>query len=671
MAGSIALNTRDTIIEIRVRQPDALPPPTSTTTSTTPRIEEVEEESIEPHQVPGEWPDVPVPVARPREGLERNASRRSRTRRLSQRLSVSSDIFHDAIEAQGYGAAGAGSKRLSGIYRHSIIEDSVEALGLTEPTEQLKVEEQEEPPTKTKYGPRIWAIMVALCVTNLLVALEGTVISTALPTIVEDLGGGEAYVWASTGYFLTNTVFQPLYGQMADIFGRRWLIIFAVAMFVLGSGISGGAPSMNALIAGRVIQGIGGGGITLLVNLIVCDLVPLRERGRLMAIVFAAVSVGTSLGPIVGGLIVQQTTWRWVFYLNLPVGGISMVLLFVFLQVGHRSEETSIKRRLKQIDYGGNLIFILAISFILVALAYGGTLWPWKSYSTIISLVFGFYGVVVFIFYEQSNFCRQPTLPMRLFTRRTSATAFTITFIQSMLTLLVIYFLPVYFQAVLLASPIRSGVMMLPTVLVLVPASVVSGALLSKFGRYKPFHFIGFALFTLGFGCFITLDENSPDVAWIMVQIVVALGSGSSLSTLLPAVQAEFSDQDTAAATAAWAFVRQFGVVWGVSVPSAIFNAQVQHDLSRVSSDSVQKTLSGGAAYEHGTKDYVNSLSGDVRKQVIGLYADSLQIVWIFATVIAGVGFLLVFLEREITLRTKLDTKYGLKEEKTADSSNA
>lgn len=204
MAGSIALNTRDTIIEIRVRQPDALPPPTSTTTSTTPRIEEVEEESIEPHQVPGEWPDVPVPVARPREGLERNASRRSRTRRLSQRLSVSSDIFHDAIEAQGYGAAGAGSKRLSGIYRHSIIEDSVEALGLTEPTEQLKVEEQEEPPTKTKYGPRIWAIMVALCVTNLLVALEGTVISTALPTIVEDLGGGEAYVWASTGYFLTK-----------------------------------------------------------------------------------------------------------------------------------------------------------------------------------------------------------------------------------------------------------------------------------------------------------------------------------------------------------------------------------------------------------------------------------------------------------------------------------
>ncbi|THC93005.1 hypothetical protein EYZ11_007514 [Aspergillus tanneri] len=649
MAGMIALNARDTVIVIH-------------TSRNSPHIQEVEEEKSGSQQVPGEWPELPN-VIHPRQPLGRATSRASRH---SQRQSISSEIFHDAIEAQGYGTAGRESKRLSGAFRHSIIE------GFSEETDTERLKEQrtgeEQSPSRMRYNPGIWAIMAALCVTNLLVALEGTVISTALPTIVENLGGGEEYVWVSTGYFLTNTVFQPLYGQMADIFGRRWLIIFAVAMYVLGCGISAGAPTMDALIAGRVIQGIGGGGITLLVNLIVCDLVSLRERGRFMAIVFAAVSIGTSLGPIVGGLIVQRTTWRWVFYLNLPVGGISIALLFIFLQVGHRAEETSIKRRLKQIDYGGNLIFILAISFILVALAYAGTLWPWCSYSTIISLVFGFYGVVVFIFYEQSNFCRQPTLPMRLFTRRTSATAFTITFLQSMLTLLVIYFLPVYFQAVLLASPIRSGIMMLPTVLVLVPASVVSGALLSKFGRYKPFHFLGFALLTLGFGCFVTLDGSSPDVAWILVQFVVALGSGCSLSTLLPAVQAEFSDQDTAAATAAWAFVRQFGVVWGVSVPSAIFNAQVEHYLPRVDSETIRQRLSGGAAYEHATKDYVTSLTGSLRGQVIDVYSQSLRIVWIFATVIAGIGLLLVFLEREIPLRTELDTKYGLKDKNNGDT---
>ena len=434
---------------------------------------------------------------------------------------------------------------------------------------------------------------------------------------------------------------------MADVFGRRWLIIFAVGMFMVGSAICGAAPTMGALIAGRVIQGIGGGGITILVNLIVCDLAPLRERGRLMAVVFACISVGTSLGPIIGGVIVQRTTWRWVFYLNLPIGGVALILLWIFLQVGSH-DSSSLRHRLKQIDYGGNVIFILAISFILVALAYGGTEWPWGSYATIISLVFGFYGVAVFVFYEQSNFCPFPTLPMRLFARRTSATALAITFIHSLLTLLGIYFLPVYFQAVLLASPIRSGVMMLPTVLALVPSSVISGALLSKIGRYKPFHFVGFALFTLGFGCFCTLDVQSPTGAWVMVQFVVALGSGFSLSTLLPAVQAEFSDQDTAATTAAWAFVRQFGVVWGVSVPSAIFNAQVDHYLPTVSAQSVRETLSGGAGYERGTKDYLMSLTGDVRDQVIQVYSKSLRVVWIFATAIAGVGLLLVFLEKYV-----------------------
>ena len=490
---------------------------------------------------------------------------------------------------------------------------------------------------------------------------------------------------------------------MADVFGRRWLIIFSVGMFMVGSAVCGAAPTMGALIAGRVIQGIGGGGITILVNLIVCDLAPLRERGRLMAVVFACISVGTSLGPIIGGVIVQRTTWRWVFYLNLPIGGVALILLWIFLQVGSH-DSSSLRHRLKQIDYGGNVIFILAISFILVALAYGGTEWPWGSYSTIISLVFGFYGVAVFVFYEQSNFCPFPTLPMRLFARRTSATALAITFIHSLLTLLGIYFLPVYFQAVLLASPIRSGVMMLPTVLALVPSSVISGALLSKIGRYKPFHFVGFALFTLGFGCFCTLDVQSPTGAWVMVQFVVALGSGFSLSTLLPAVQAEFSDQDTAATTAAWAFVRQFGVVWGVSVPSAIFNAQVDHYLPTVSAQSVRETLSGGAGYERGTKDYLMSLTGDVRDQVIQVYSKSLRVVWIFATAIAGVGLLLVFLEkyvyfyffiffiffifffflpltsfyvvallgtdccREIPLRTELSTKYGLKDDPKRES---
>jgi MFS family permease len=164
----------------------------------------------------------------------------------------------------------------------------------------------------TRRDFRFWSIIFALCTTGILSALEGTVVSTALPTIVRDLGGGSNYLWAANAYFLTCTAFQPLYGQTANIFGRRYLLIFAVGVFALGSGISGGASSMGMLIAGRAIQGIGGGGIVMLSNLIVSDIVPLRERGTYMAILFAAMTLGNGAGPFIGGIIVEKGSWRWV-----------------------------------------------------------------------------------------------------------------------------------------------------------------------------------------------------------------------------------------------------------------------------------------------------------------------------------------------------------------------
>ncbi|KAF2490808.1 MFS general substrate transporter [Lophium mytilinum] len=564
-----------------------------------------------------------------RRSLNRNAST---TSRLSKRMSRASDTFYAAAEFNGWGEPQERAKRMEyvelsdprrSINRASFVEVGEEAHGEIEPVDRDTDGTSSQP---TKYGMHFYLILFALSITNVLVALEGTVTSTALPTIVRALGGGSSYVWASSGYFLASTVLQPLYGQMADIFGRRILIIFAVCAFIIGSGISGGAPTMEILIFGRVVQGIGGGGINMLVNLIVCDLVPLRDRGKFMAVIFSAISVGTGLGPFLGGVIVQSTTWRWVFFLNIPVGAVSLVLLVLFLKVKAPTGNTPWTEKLAKIDLAGNVIFVTGVSFILVALAYAGTLWPWKSYNTIVTLLFGCSGIVVFLFYEESSYCLHPTMPLRLFRNRTSAAAFAITFIHSLLTLLVIYFLPVYFQAVLLSTPTRSGVQMLPTVIVLVPFSAISGALLSKLGRYKPFHIAGFSVMTVGLGTFITLSARSPTVAWIMVQFVVAVGSGFALSTLLPAAQAQLDDKDTAAATATWAFVRQFGVVWGVSVPAAIFNSQVEHLLPRIDDAGVRATLAGGAAYDHGTKEFISGFSNPLRGQIISMYSDSLKI---------------------------------------------
>jgi len=230
----------------------------------------------------------------------------------------------------------------------------------------------------------------------------------------------------------SSTAFQPLYGQTANIFGRRSLLLFALVAFILGSGISGGADSMAMLIAGRTVQGIGGGGVTMLVDLVVCDLVPLRQRGSIMGLVFIAVTIGTALGPFIGGVIVETTTWRWVFYLSIPICVTAMILLVAFLHVNYGKESTLLEK-LGRIDLRGNAIFIAATTSILIALTNGGTEYAWSSWRIILPLALGIVGLGLFYVYEVSQFCVEPTLPPRLFANRTSATAFALTFIHTLL----------------------------------------------------------------------------------------------------------------------------------------------------------------------------------------------------------------------------------------------
>ncbi|ORY17100.1 MFS general substrate transporter-like protein [Clohesyomyces aquaticus] len=528
----------------------------------------------------------------------------------------------------------------------------------TPPDQGVQGEEAKAAPQPFKRGFRFWCIIFSLCTTGILSALEGTVVSTALPTIVEHLGGGSMYLWAVNGYFLTSTAFQPLYGQTANIFGRRYLLIFAVAVFALGSGISGGATSMQMLIAGRAIQGIGGGGLTMLPNLIISDIVPLRERGTYLAIIFLSITVGNGIGPFLGGVIVQSTSWRWVFYLNLPVSGVVLVLLYFFLHVNYKQEPIAAK--LRRIDYGGNVIFIGSTVSILLALTNGGVQSPWDSWRTILPLVLGGVGLLAFFAYER--YPAEPTMPLRLFTNRTTVTGFILTFLHSLLTFWVIYFLPVYFQGVLVSSPSRSGVQLLPTVLILIPFAAVSGKLLGKLGKYKPLHFIGFAIMTIGFGLFTQLRGSSSTAAWVCFQAIEAAGAGIAVSVLLPAIQAPLSQKDVATATGTFAFVRSFGIVWAVTVPATIFNHRLaQLANARISDLDVRIALSGGGGYERATKAFLGSLTGQVREEVVGVFTDTLKLIWEVAIGIAGLGFCLVAIEKQVSLEKGLDTEFGVK----------
>jgi len=287
-----------------------------------------------------------------------------------------------------------------------------------------------------------------------------------------------------------------LYVQTANIFGRRNLLIFAISIFILRTGVSGGASNMTMLIAGCTVQGIGGGGCTMLADLVVCDLAPLRKRGSVMGIIFAAVTIGTALGPFIGGTIVGTTTWRWVFYLSISIGATAMGLVVAFLSLKY-DKRTSLIGKMKRIDLTGN------------AITNGGIKYPWYSWNVILPLVLGLIGFVCFYVFEVSSLCTAPTLPPQLFANRTSVTALLLTFIHTLLLYWEIYFMPVYFQAVLGSTPARSRVQLLPTMITLMVYGAIGGGLMEKVGRYRPFHHLGFALMTAGFAVFTLLDTAS------------------------------------------------------------------------------------------------------------------------------------------------------------------
>ena len=417
------------------------------------------------------------------------------------------------------------------------------------------------------------------------------------------------------------------------------------------------------LIAGRAVQGIGGGGINLMIDLITCDLVPLRERGNFMAIIFAIFAVGTSLGPFVGGVLVQHTSWRWVFYINFPIGGVALALLVGFLHVKHDTTIT-FKQKIKKIDFTSNLLLVTSVTSVLIALTYGGTRFSWSSWRVILPLVLGLAGIIGFGFFEASKFVKEPTLPPHLLRNRTTATALFLTFIHALFSFWIIYLLPVYFQGVLLKSTTRSGVLLLPTVITIVPGGLVSGTILSKFGRYKPIHIAGFSLMTLGIGLFILLNQYSGVAVYVVVQIIAGIGSGLVLTTLLPAVQAPLSEKDTGLSTGAWAFVRSFGTIWGVAIPAAIFNSRSDALSSRVSDLAARKAVSHGQAYSHASREFLNGLDAETKDQIVGVFSDSLRLVWIVAVAFAAVALLAVFIEKEIELRQDLETEFGMKDEK-------
>lgn len=523
-----------------------------------------------------------------------------------------------------------------------------------------------DPTPDTKSPQQTWRfalVFCALCLTILLAALDTSIISTALPTIAADLNSETLYVWTINSYLLSSTALQPLFGQAANIFGRRSLTLLSVALFALGSGVAGGAKTTAALIGGRTVQGIGGGGIITLVEIVVCDLVPLRERGKYVGLIGAMWMIGAVTGPILGGVFAQHVSWRWIFYINLPLSGAALALLIPFLRLRYRREGNLIDR-LKRVDFTGNTILVLAVVAILLSLTWAGTVHAWSSWRTLVPLILGFVGLMGFFLYEATPFVKEPTMPLRLFTNRTSATTFVLSFLHGIILYWVCFFLPVYFQAVLDASPTRSGIMLFPIATTSGPFGVLAGVLISVTGHYRAFHYLGFALMTIACGLFSLLDEQSSIGEWVGFQILFGVGAGFIFTSCLPAILAALPESEVATATATWTFLRSFGSIWGTAIPAAIFNSKVNDLLYRIPNAATRSLLADGGAYQGATKEFLAPYRQSPEwPAILHVYLESLKTVWYVSIAFAGIGVPLCLLVKGLHLREELNTEFGLETE--------
>ncbi|KAH6885739.1 major facilitator superfamily domain-containing protein [Thelonectria olida] len=508
---------------------------------------------------------------------------------------------------------------------------------------------------------RFWMIMLTLVFSTLLVSLESTVVITSLPTIVADIDIGSNYIWVTNIFFLTSACVQPLFGQLSDLFGRKRVLIFVFAAYTLGSGIAGGANGAAMLIAGRAVMGVGSGGLNVAADVIISDLVPLRYRGNYIAILLVVATIGFAIGPFVGGIIVERTTWRWVFYLNLPIGGIGIITAYFFLNLQWNRKESTMAK-LRRIDYTGNAILIAASISILIALTWAGPVHPWSDARVLVPLLVGIAGLVGFVVFEASTIPVEPVMPIRLFPNRTSRIVYFNTFLNSLLIMWCYYFLPLYFQGVLLSTPSRSGVQMLPVALIAIPGAAISAILLSRYGKFKLLHVAGFFLLSAGGGLLALLKEDSPDAAWILIQFLPAIGSGFLLNTLLPAFQASAAEIDQAAATSTWSFVRTFGFTWGVAIAGTVFNAYTKKYVHMLDSEAVRVHLSSGDAYASATREFVMQFEQPIRDQIAHVFMLALRKVYVISVAFGGLAFVMSILEKDVPLRQDLDTQYGMEE---------
>ncbi len=488
-------------------------------------------------------------------------------------------------------------------------------------------------PAAQRVGPIFGALMLVM----LLASLDSTIVATALPTIVGSLGGIEKLSWVVTAYLLTSTITTPLAGKLGDTVGRKLVLQSALVIFLIGSALCGLSQNMTELILFRGVQGIGGGALMVSTQALIGDVVSPRERGRYSGLMGGVFGISTVVGPLVGGLFVDHLSWRWIFYVNLPIG----IAAFVVLQLVLHAPARRVRRA---IDYLGMALLAGGLTSIVLFTSLGGTTYPWWSAQMVALLVLGVGLSVGFVVAER--YAAEPLVPLHLFRNRVFSVASAVGFIVGISLFGSVTYIPLYLQVVKGASPTQSGLEMLPLMAGVLIASIGSGQLITRFGRYKLFPILGTALMVVGMLLLSRLGTGTSTPAADAYMLVLGLGLGFTMQVLVLAVQNAVDYANLGVATATATLFRSMGGTVGVPIFGAIFANKLASELSG--------RLPAGVAAQlpaHLGPSQVDALPPAIRDPYIEAYAAAIRPIFLIAAGIAAVGFAVTWLLQEHPLR--------------------
>ncbi|KAI0764529.1 iron permease [Trametes elegans] len=512
-------------------------------------------------------------------------------------------------------------------------------------------------------GWRFWIIFLALCTSLFLTALDLASISTALPSIIHSLNGTDSFVWVSSAYTLACTAILPLSGRLADIFGRQHVLLVAILLFGVGSAVTGSASSMGMIIAGRTIQGIGSGAIQVLVAIVTADLIPLKERGFFQSLTGATFSFASAVGPFIGGAIAQHTTWRWLFYINLPLCGIAFAIVLVFLRL-RKPKVDSYSAAFKAMDWVGNGIIIGSATSCIIALTWAGVKYPWSSAQVLAPLIIGLVGLPAALAYD-AYFASHPVIPTAVLSNRTSVAGYVGSFFHGLVVNSVAFYLPAYFQSAKTAPPLLAGLYIFPAAICLSPSAIVQGIIISKTGRYRGINYLGWAASFIGVGLLTLLSENTPVAVTIPIQMVAAVGFGFLYATTFT-VMAPLDPVHNASALSFLLFVRTISSAWAIAISATILQNQLRARLPA----PFLATIPPDHDIAYSAIPAIGPLAEPLKHEVRAAFSQSFRLVWQVLLGFCAAGILSVGAQKHIALHSKMDDRWGMEKKKKSDAAD-